>query len=258
MATRCRLIIDPPAAGPWNMAVDEVLLRTAAESSLATLRFYQWSEATLSLGYFQAHSDRDRHPPSLACPAVRRLSGGGAILHDRELTYSLALPTMHPLAADPSQLYDLIHGALVRALTKCVGSNLEFAERRCGADVTSTSDGPEPFLCFQRLEGVTLADRTAARQVKIAGSAQRRRQSAILQHGSVLLSMSSFAPELPGVGDLAGVTPEVNALTEYWKRDLGDDLCLEPQSDILTDTEAKLAKQLTIDKFRSRFWTNRR
>src|SRR5882724_9809402 len=94
-----RLIIDPPAHGAWNMAVDEALLESAAVDGIATLRLYQWSEPTLSLGYFQPAADRQTHPASRECPLVRRASGGGAILHDRELTYSLAIPEKSARAA---------------------------------------------------------------------------------------------------------------------------------------------------------------
>src|SRR5687767_6703039 len=87
-----RLIIDPPAEGSWNMAVDEALLESAADSGEITLRFYEWSRATLSLGYFQSHAERSGHTASLACPMVRRSTGGGAIVHDQELTYSLVVP----------------------------------------------------------------------------------------------------------------------------------------------------------------------
>ena len=82
----------------------------------ACLRFYGWSEPTLSLGYFQTYADRKEHPPSLPCAAVRRLTGGGAILHDAELTYSIVLPGSHPLAARRDELYRAIHGCLIEAL----------------------------------------------------------------------------------------------------------------------------------------------
>ncbi len=95
--TDCRLIVHPPSPGAWNMAVDEALLMDAVENGVATLRFYQWSEPTLSLGYFQRYSDREQHAASRKCAVVRRQSGGGAILHDRELTYSLMLPAGSPL-----------------------------------------------------------------------------------------------------------------------------------------------------------------
>ena len=74
------------------MAVDEVLLDAAAVREQLSLRFYGWSEPTLSLGYFQRVADRKQHIASRECPLVRRLSGGGAILHDDELTYSFATP----------------------------------------------------------------------------------------------------------------------------------------------------------------------
>ena len=74
---RLRLLIDPPAAGAWNMAVDEALLESAAIAGVATLRFYQWSEPTLSLGYFQAAADREQHAASRDCPLVRRPAAAG-------------------------------------------------------------------------------------------------------------------------------------------------------------------------------------
>ena len=86
-----RVIVDPPADGAWNMAVDEALLLSDERTGL-TIRFYQWEEPTLSLGYFQSLAEREQHPPSVDCPMVRRASGGGAILHDRELTYSMVAP----------------------------------------------------------------------------------------------------------------------------------------------------------------------
>ena len=64
MQTDCRLVIDPPQSGPWNMAVDEALLLDAVENGNATLRFYQWSEPTLSLGYFQATRTAISTPPA--------------------------------------------------------------------------------------------------------------------------------------------------------------------------------------------------
>ena len=92
----CRLIDDGAAIGARQMALDEALLESAAERGSATLRFYRWSEPTLSLGYFQDYAERDSHAASRNCALVRRQTGGGAILHDRELTYSLAIPRAHP------------------------------------------------------------------------------------------------------------------------------------------------------------------
>src|SRR4051794_38396264 len=75
------------ADGPTQMAADEVLLEHVGVTDRPALRFYAWDRPTLSLGYFQPFADR---PPGL--PVVRRPTGGGAIVHDHELTYALALP----------------------------------------------------------------------------------------------------------------------------------------------------------------------
>src|SRR6202022_2425224 len=89
-----RLLLDPPATGAWNMAVDEVLLDgVAVGSAPPSLRFYEWAPPCLSLGYFQPFEVVDVDGcRSLGVDVVRRPTGGRAILHDRELTYSVALP----------------------------------------------------------------------------------------------------------------------------------------------------------------------
>ena len=92
------LIDDEPQSGAWNMAVDETLLETAIASDLATLRFYRWREPTASLGYFQREADYFAETRLASLPAVRRLSGGGTLIHDRELTYSLILPASQRLS----------------------------------------------------------------------------------------------------------------------------------------------------------------
>ena len=162
----CRWLWDEPDDGAWNMAVDEALLEAADADGIATLRCYRWSKPTLSLGYFQRADDRRGHTASLGCPMVRRASGGGAILHDAELTYSLALPTADRLAAAARGLCDQIHAALVEAIA-AVG----VAVHVCRNPTAVPNPAPNPpFLCFQRHApgDLMLGD------AKIAGSAQRR------------------------------------------------------------------------------------
>src|SRR3979490_2061404 len=88
-----RLLLDSPAVGAWNMAVDEVLLAGVAAGSVPpTLRFYQWAPPRLSLGYFHPSQVGDADAcRRLGVDIVRRPTGGRAILHDCELTYSVAL-----------------------------------------------------------------------------------------------------------------------------------------------------------------------
>jgi lipoate-protein ligase A len=182
-----------PRSGAENMAIDESLLVSAVERKTETLRLYRWREPTVSLGYFQKEDDPVLASRFAGLPRVRRLSGGGALLHDREITYSIALPDGHPLADSPTLLYDQVHAALVKLLNDLGAPAHVRGEKR---------DQPEPFLCFGRGDprDIVLAGH------KIVGSAQRRRKGAILQHGALLLERSSHAAEFPGLFDLAPKT----------------------------------------------------
>src|SRR4051794_40211574 len=134
------------------MAIDEALLIDAVENGNATFRFYQWSEPTLSLGYFQRYADREQHAASRNAAVVRRQSGGGAILHDRELTYSLVLPPGHPLAQNAPQLYDSVHAAFLATLGSPHAKPPRYRDLRLQrrGEQNRTAIPDEPFLCFER------------------------------------------------------------------------------------------------------------
>lgn len=176
-----RLLQDEPLPGPVNMARDEALLHAVEQGHAGpTLRLYRWEPPTISLGYFQCYADYEALPePAGELPVVRRLTGGGAILHDLELTYSLTLPLDHPVLADgPNHLYELAHDAVIAVL----GELTLPAHREGFTDDSGPRRGP--FFCFarrHRLDVLVGAD-------KIAGSAQRRTRSAVLQHGSIVLA----------------------------------------------------------------------
>lgn len=234
------------------MAVDEALLEAAeARPAPATLRFYQWAVPTLSLGYFQRHEDRRSHAPSLACPLVRRASGGGAILHDREWTYSLVLPAAHGFSRQPGRLYDGVHEALVAVLCAWgVQASVCAAPR--------TRSGAEPFLCFlRRVPGDVLVAGG-----KVLGSAQRRRRAAVLQHGSLLLRASSAAPELPGLLDLAAAPPDeqsfLREVLRQWSEELSRRLALQLTPGHLTALEHARATRNLAEKFAQDGWNRRR
>jgi lipoate-protein ligase A len=253
------------------MAVDEALLEAAAERGEACWRFYAWSEPTLSLGYFQEYVDRQQHPASRTCPAVRRLTGGGAILHDAELTYSLVLPSRHPLAARRDGLYAAVHGCLVEALGE-LGitavlegfqisdfrfqiSDCEFQIPNLKSEITNRkSQVPLAFLCFQR----RAAGDVLLGPDKIAGSAQRRRRGAILQHGSLLVRRSAAAPELPGLEDLAGRSVPRQTIQAVWLDRLGQQLGLRWAEGSLSQQDCRRAEVLVRTRYAQAPWIESR
>ena len=193
------LWVDRPRAGAENMAIDEAMAAWSASRGAACLRFYRWSTPTLSLGYFQPADQRLDDPLLASLPFTRRLSGGGAIVHDRELTYSLAVPQagFSKSAAEP--LYRSGHAA-IRAALQAAGYEPRMHEDWAAEHPTAAMQRgePEPFLCFERRSPVDLVIGDA----KVVGSAQRRLTGVLLQHGSVLLARSDAAPGLPGLAEL--------------------------------------------------------
>jgi lipoate-protein ligase A len=187
----CKTVAEQANSGAWNMALDEALLNAAVHQELCALRLYQWSEPTVSLGHFQKLDDPvvAQRFPLLA--KVKRLSGGGAILHDVELTYSCVLPASHPLCRQPGEIYDRVHEQIVAVLNDWGVP--------CAMRGTPLS-GPEPFLCFGRGDPRDIVYQGH----KLVGSAQRRRSGAVLQHGAILLGASGHAPEFPGILELTG------------------------------------------------------
>lgn len=255
-----QLIVDPPLEGAWNMALDEALLHLAAEEGIATIRFYQWQEPTLSLGYFQKYADRQQHQASLSATVVRRQSGGGAILHDRELTYSISLPATHPFAKNAQSLYDSVHALLVSALRR----HLTNADQIRLWDQPLSLGDEESFLCFlRRALGDIVLDTPEstsyeATSHKIVGSAQRRSRGAVLQHGSILLENSPLSRELPGLNDLCETSLSAIGFAEELRAELPQALALSCLSIGINQKVHTLAERWYNEKYGNAQWTTKR
>ncbi|QDU80307.1 Octanoyltransferase LipM [Polystyrenella longa] len=188
----CQLLLDlAPHSGVWNMAMDEALLDRADRDGISTVRLYRWELPTVSLGYFQKN---EVHVSLEHLPRVRRLTGGGAILHHHEITYSCTLPASHELADQSELLYEIIHIAFIGYLA----ANHIQLEMRGQTVHAEGGFHAEPFLCFGRQDARDLV----LENQKVLGSAQRRRRGAMLQHGSLVMRRSPFAPEFAGIRDL--------------------------------------------------------
>jgi len=247
----CRIVIDPePSSGVWNMAVDESLLESAVGSGVCTVRVYEWARPTISLGYFQPFPAADGGPDAAEAvgdlPVVRRLTGGGAILHHLELTYSCCVPSGHPAVQDPRRLCRCVHEGILACLAEL---GVDAAQLR-GQSKRADS---QPFLCFGRGDpNDILLDGH-----KILGSAQRRRRGAVLQHGSLLLNRSPHAPEFPGLVDLRPDVALPADLPVRLARFIGMRLSADVEAGTLTDSELTLAHRLRDERYSNRRWTEK-
>ncbi|MBI2300291.1 MAG: lipoate--protein ligase family protein [Armatimonadetes bacterium] len=176
-----RLILTPPLPGALNMALDEVLLEGATRTGPA-LRLYAWSSPALSLGYGQRSDEVDftgcrEH----GVDVTRRLTGGRAVLHADELTYSVVVPQeLVGGLRGITESYRILSGGLIRALAE-LGLTAVCQPRR--ADARAARDP----ACFATALGGDLS----VDGRKLIGSAQCHRFGGILQHGSLPIRLDA-------------------------------------------------------------------
>jgi len=185
MTSKC--ILSGPGHPHVNMALDEALLE-AHRPGERTLRLYGWDPHALSLGYFQKAAEaRETLASHPGLVLTRRPTGGGAIVDADDLTYALVADA--PACAGASRdLYARMNRAIVEALR---GMGVDAGER--GGEPGARGSA---FLCFERHADFDVTVGGG----KIAGSAQRRKGAAVLQHGSILLKTPA-----PGGGGLTSV-----------------------------------------------------
>ena len=177
-----RFIAEGSLDGQLNMAIDEAILKACGEGkSPPTLRCYGWNGPTLSVGYSQdASRDLDlERCQVMGIPVVTRPTGGRALLHDREFTYSIVVPVPHPLF--PSNLrgaFQKISSALLLAL-ECMGiERITMAAIPSPRKLQNKVQSPSCFAALNHWE-------ICWEEKKLLGSAQRRLKRSFLQHGSV-------------------------------------------------------------------------
>jgi lipoate-protein ligase A len=170
------------------MAIDEAILIAVSEGkALPTLRFYGWNPPTLSIGYFQKASDiRFEALREEGLGFVRRPTGGRAVLHDRELTYSIVVPENYPgIPRSVTEAYRVLSEGLLLGF-RALGLNAQMVqlitdeEKQKYESVGSAACFDSPSWYELVVEGR-----------KVAGSAQTRQKDVVLQHGSILLDMDT-------------------------------------------------------------------
>jgi len=172
-------------------------------------------------------------------------------MHDIELTYSIVLPGEHPLAARRDELYQAVHGCLIEVFRQ-FGVTARLAGGKSAVDKTAAAR--EPFLCFQRRSpGDVLIG-----QSKVCGSAQRRRNGAVLQHGSLVWQKSTATPELPGVVDIVDHPLDLESVADLWLDTVGRRLGIGWEEDELDENEVRLASALVETRYACDDWTEKR
>ena len=172
-----RLLVTSPVNGAENMALDEALMDRARRTGEWVLRVYSWSRPTISLGRNQSACGRYdlKRVRELSLDVVRRPTGGRAILHDREITYSVTAPIRD--AGDLRESYERINRLLLAGL-----HSIGVAASVAAPATRSAAPGMAPCFDEPASGELTLDGR------KLAGSAQWRSEDALLQHGSILIA----------------------------------------------------------------------
>jgi lipoate-protein ligase A len=244
-----RLIYHPPASGAWNMAVDEALLEmTCQTGQTGWLAFLLLGAADFVVGVLPATYRPATTLAEPLCPLIRRSTGGGAIIHAEELTYSLCMPLASHLDPRSQELYQAVHETFIDEL-----ASRGIPARICG-ETTGTPVDKEPFLCFLRRSDFDIL----LGGHKVVGSAQRRRRLGLLQHGSVLLRNTREAPELAGIEDISGFCMDLWELARRWSQRIAARLQLRLDPVELDDDIVQLARQWSAKRFAREDWVCRR
>ena len=245
-----RLIIDPALDGPENMAVDEVILAAArsSETPPPTLRFYGWATPTISVGYLQDAGPFTR----FGLPVVRRITGGRAVLHDMELTYSVVAGRANGVfSGGITSAYAMISKAIIAALGD-VGIDASFspAERAL--------HGYRSSACFHSSSRYEIL----AGGRKLVGSSQRRYRDTFLQHGSILYDVDAGLNARVFEGELLDRITWIKALKEVELEDFREALVGRMAGSLgasfsvggLTPSECRLKNELVANKYSDEGW----
>jgi len=256
MVERWRLLDTSLNDAFYNMALDEAIM-TARSRGLVpnTVRFYRWEPSAVSIGYFQSMEEEVDLEACrrLGVDYVRRMTGGGAVYHDRdgELTYSIAVEESHRLISrDFQETYKTLCSALVLGL-RLLGVPAEF---RPVNDIIAGGK-------------------------KISGNAQTRKMGIVLQHGTILREVNpalmfsllrvpnekirdklikTVEERVTSINQYLGRTVSFEELKEALKRGFEEAYGVKLVPGEITDFESELTRKLRVEKYMSRDWNLKR
>ena len=251
MHTAWRFLDTGMESGAWNMAVDELFLEDFKEGDMPIIRVYGW-ENTLSLGRFSPSSKNLHHENIQAknIPLVRRMSGGGILIHGGDLSYTLIMPRMRGRGVKENYRY--VCGFLISLYQK-MGHEAQFA---CDLHLNEQRSS----ICLAGIEPYDIV----IEGKKMGGNAQRYTRHAVFQHGSIPMRIdeSFFKPlflEDSGLDRAAtleklGTPISYEELCALFRESFCETFAVELMSDFLTVSQEQRATQLSMEKYTQESW----
>lgn len=272
-----RYIVTEAMSPAMNMAVDEAILQLHSEGKVPpTVRFYTWDPATLSIGYFQKAIKEINleEVQKRGLGFVRRATGGRAVLHDQELTYSVIVSEEHPrMPSGVTEAYKIISLGLLHGF-----QNLGLAAEMVSLASEEEKEkytSPGSSACFDSPSWYELV----VEGKKVAGSAQTRQKGVILQHGSILLDMDvellfsllhfpsdrvkqrmmdNFRQKAVTINEVSPRPVSLQEAIEAFSKGFATGLEVELVPSALTDEELALAEELARTRYATDEWNLRR
>lgn len=249
-----RLLKTEDNAGAVNMAIDKAVIVSNSNKKVPpTVRFYTWKPPTISIGYFQSLEEEIdlNNCKEFGVDYVRRITGGGAVFHEEELTYSIIIPESHPqIPKNIMESYGRICGAVIKGL-KNLGIESEYKPIN---DIITSGK-------------------------KISGNAQTRKMKTVLQHGTVLTDVdvdkmfsllkvpnekikdkliADVKERVTSIKHVLGREIPFDDVAKAMKKGFEEEFNVELVEGTLTDEEIDLAKKFEKECFSARDWNHRR
>lgn len=255
------------------MAIDEAMLILHSQGKVPpTIRFYGWKPATLSIGYFQK-VEKEIHLEAVqrhGLGFVRRPTGGRAVLHDQELTYSVVVSESHPMIPQAvTEAYRVISMGLLYGF-KDLGLDAYFSTPKSEKEKEALKQ-PRSAVCFDAPSWYELV----VEGRKVAGSAQTRQKGVILQHGSILMDIdqdmlfdvfrfpnerikerlkANFANKAVAINQLCPEPVTLTEVKEAFRKGFEQGFNIELEEGELTEEELTLVKELIQTKYGADEW----
>ncbi len=270
-----RFIDSGDCSPAYNMALDEALLTWHSEGGIPpTLRFYSWNPATLSIGYFQ-NIEKDINLEVVKerkLGLVRRLTGGRAVLHDQELTYSVIV-SEEKMPKTVIDAYRVISQGILEGF-KLLGFDAYLSVPQTEQELERLKN-PQSAVCFDASSWYELV----VEGRKVVGSAQTRQKGVILQHGAILLDLDEdllfsvfryeneqkkermqqeFRSKAVAINKLSNRQVTMEEAKSAFRHGFEHGLQIKLEQHILTEEENVYVQQLMKEKYEQDEWNYKR